>query len=211
MTRTAARAQWRAISVSSGPRRVTRAVRARCRRSQERGPAVVVEQIDAAAVDAHHVDRLVPRILDYLHQRRICLGRAGDIAGTRRMPGESFQAQPDGGGTLFHDRWCRLWIVPPTLLGSGHAEIAYEKQATDFLCLLLDMANMRVPPIVEVPNSMIVVATNILIDGLLKAAAARLLLGTEDATGWRRRFRSTGLSVDAIVASLHSVIPLEHE
>jgi hypothetical protein len=38
----------------------------------------------------------------------------------------------------------RFMIVPPVLSGSGHTEDAYEQQATDFLCLLLDMANIRV-------------------------------------------------------------------
>ena len=37
----------------------------------------------------------------------------------------------------------RSLIVPPTLLGGGHAEIACEKQAADFHCLLLEMANIR--------------------------------------------------------------------
>jgi hypothetical protein len=38
----------------------------------------------------------------------------------------------------------RFLIVPPALLGRGHAENAWEKQAVRFLCLLLDMANIRV-------------------------------------------------------------------
>lgn len=37
----------------------------------------------------------------------------------------------------------RLLTVPPALLGSGHAEHACQKQVTDFLCLLLEMANIR--------------------------------------------------------------------
>ena len=38
----------------------------------------------------------------------------------------------------------RFLIVPPALPGSGHAANACAQQATYFLCLLLDMANIRV-------------------------------------------------------------------
>jgi len=38
----------------------------------------------------------------------------------------------------------RFMIVPPALPGSGHAENACEQQAIGFVCLQLDMANIRV-------------------------------------------------------------------
>jgi hypothetical protein len=37
----------------------------------------------------------------------------------------------------------RFLVVPPAVLGSGNAQTACEQQATDYLCLLLDMANIR--------------------------------------------------------------------
>jgi hypothetical protein len=38
----------------------------------------------------------------------------------------------------------RFMIVPPALPSGGHAE-PLEQTSKDFLCLLLEMANMRVP------------------------------------------------------------------
>jgi hypothetical protein len=38
----------------------------------------------------------------------------------------------------------RFLIVPPALPRGGHAE-QLEQTSEDFLCLLLEMANMRVP------------------------------------------------------------------
>jgi hypothetical protein len=38
----------------------------------------------------------------------------------------------------------RFMIVPPALLSGGHAE-QLEQTSKDFPCLLLEMANMRVP------------------------------------------------------------------
>ena len=59
--------------------------------------------------------------------------------------GSSTTNRRSGANQRAHQRMIhrRLLIVPPTLLGSGHAENACEKRATDFLCLLLDMANIR--------------------------------------------------------------------
>jgi hypothetical protein len=39
----------------------------------------------------------------------------------------------------------RFMIVPPALLSGGHAE-QLEQTSEDFLRMLLEMANMRVPP-----------------------------------------------------------------
>ena len=38
----------------------------------------------------------------------------------------------------------RFMVVPPALPSGGHAE-PLEQTSKDFLCLLLEMANMRVP------------------------------------------------------------------
>jgi hypothetical protein len=42
----------------------------------------------------------------------------------------------------------RFMIVPPALPSGGHAE-PLEQTSKDFLCLLLEMANMRVPRVVH--------------------------------------------------------------
>jgi hypothetical protein len=70
----------------------------------------------------------------------------------------------------------RLLIVPPALLGSGHAELnmPVKKQATDFLRLLLDMANIRVHRFREL----------IVSDGIPRAADA-LYRFTDSRTRWR--------------------------
>jgi hypothetical protein len=41
------------------------------------------KQIDAPTIDSHHVDRLMPRLLHDLHQRRIRLHRTRDITGAQ--------------------------------------------------------------------------------------------------------------------------------
>jgi hypothetical protein len=74
--------------------------------------------------------------------------RAPDPAWARRVEGASVMTCPIA--------WCgkaaRLAplglvlmtsVVPPAVLGSGNAETACEQQATNYLCLLLDMANIR--------------------------------------------------------------------
>jgi hypothetical protein len=47
-------------------------------------------------------------------------------------------------GSLGSGRGAIFLIVSPALPGSGHVEHACEQQAAFFLCLLLDMANIRV-------------------------------------------------------------------
>jgi hypothetical protein len=42
----------------------------------------------------------------------------------------------------------RFMIVPPALPSGGHAE-PLERASKDFLCLLLEMANMRVPLVIH--------------------------------------------------------------
>jgi hypothetical protein len=51
----------------------------------------------------------------------------------------------------------RFMIVPPALLSGGHAE-QLEQTSKDFPCLLLEMANMRVPRIVEARHAKYVMA-----------------------------------------------------
>jgi NADH dehydrogenase FAD-containing subunit len=60
--------------------------------------------------------------------------------------GSSTTNRRSGANQCAHQRMInrRFLVVPPAVLGSGHADHACEQQATDFLCLLLEMANIRV-------------------------------------------------------------------
>jgi hypothetical protein len=47
----------------------------------------------------------------------------------------------------------RFMIVPPALPSGGHAE-PLEQTSKDFLCLLLEMANMRVPSVIDFTDNL---------------------------------------------------------
>ena len=54
-------------------------------RSQERRARVIAEQIDAARIDAEHLEAFVSRDLGHFQQRRVGLDRGRHVAAAQRL------------------------------------------------------------------------------------------------------------------------------